>query len=249
MPRPSSPLDAKASIRSPYALDRSQQNSCVGTVLAKPGYETRPGAHTCALSLPDNDVFTRIPLKRLSAGKPFSSQCHRSAPPADWPKRRKLVIRDRARELGGARRDRTDDLMLAKHALYQLSYGPSSPRSRFRSAGASLSIRRLSAQGSPFAVASEDASCEAPKARRRMVGPGRLELPTSRLSGVCSNHLSYRPLKRSARRMRSRKGRRAPDARSHRSLVNERLQCFRKEKRRRRRSAPDWCLWRINSGA
>jgi hypothetical protein len=26
---------------------------------------------------------------------------------------------------GGARRVRTDDLMLAKHALYQLSYGPS----------------------------------------------------------------------------------------------------------------------------
>jgi hypothetical protein len=26
--------------------------------------------------------------------------------------------------LGGARRDRTDDLMLAKHALSQLSYGP-----------------------------------------------------------------------------------------------------------------------------
>jgi hypothetical protein len=28
---------------------------------------------------------------------------------------------------GGARRDRTDDLMLAKHALYQLSYGPLKP--------------------------------------------------------------------------------------------------------------------------
>ncbi len=27
-----------------------------------------------------------------------------------------------------------------------------------------------------------------------MVGPGRLELPTSRLSGVRSNHLSYGPL-------------------------------------------------------
>ena len=27
-------------------------------------------------------------------------------------------------ESGGARRDRTDDLMLAKHALSQLSYGP-----------------------------------------------------------------------------------------------------------------------------
>ena len=29
---------------------------------------------------------------------------------------------------GGARRDRTDDLMLAKHALSQLSYGPGSGR-------------------------------------------------------------------------------------------------------------------------
>ena len=29
---------------------------------------------------------------------------------------------------GGVRRDRTDDLMLAKHALYQLSYGPSFKR-------------------------------------------------------------------------------------------------------------------------
>ena len=27
-----------------------------------------------------------------------------------------------------------------------------------------------------------------------MVGLGRLELPTSRLSGVRSNHLSYRPI-------------------------------------------------------
>ena len=31
-----------------------------------------------------------------------------------------------------------------------------------------------------------------------MVGPGRLELPTSRLSGVRSNHLSYRPITRPA---------------------------------------------------
>jgi hypothetical protein len=27
-----------------------------------------------------------------------------------------------------------------------------------------------------------------------MVGPGRVELPTSRLSGVRSNHLSYEPI-------------------------------------------------------
>lgn len=34
---------------------------------------------------------------------------------------------------GGARRDRTDDLMLAKHALSQLSYGPVTRRRMLRS--------------------------------------------------------------------------------------------------------------------
>ena len=34
----------------------------------------------------------------------------------------------------------------------------------------------------------------------RMVGLGRLELPTSRLSGVRSNHLSYRPFSLAIRR-------------------------------------------------
>ena len=57
--------------------------------------------------------------------------------------------------IGGARRDRTDDLLLAKQALSQLSYGP---------------------------------------AKRKMVGLGRLELPTSRLSSARSNQLSYKPL-------------------------------------------------------
>ena len=55
---------------------------------------------------------------------------------------------------GGAERDRTADLKLAKLPLSQLSYGPV----------------------------------------HGMVGPGRLELPTLRLSGVRSNHLSYGPL-------------------------------------------------------
>ena len=58
---------------------------------------------------------------------------------------------------GGARRDRTDDLMLAKHALSQLSYGPEQSR------------------------------------LERVVGLGRLELPTSRLSSARSNQLSYKP--------------------------------------------------------
>ena len=67
-------------------------------------------------------------------------------------------------EFGGARRDRTDDILLAKQALSQLSYGP----------------------------ITETRDC--PASRRKLVGPGRLELPTSRLSGVRSNHLSYGPL-------------------------------------------------------
>ena len=35
-----------------------------------------------------------------------------------------LHTRSKDQKIGGARRDRTDDLMLAKHALSQLSYGP-----------------------------------------------------------------------------------------------------------------------------
>ncbi|KAF3945640.1 hypothetical protein CMV_028005 [Castanea mollissima] len=70
---------------------------------------------------------------------------------------------------GGARRDRTDDLMLAKHALSQLSYGPKG-------------------------------SAPADRTSRVVVGLGRLERPTSPLSGVRSNHLSYRPRAIEARR-------------------------------------------------
>ena len=51
------------------------------------------------------------------------------------------------RQGGGARRDRTDDLMLAKHALYQLSYGPLSLKEAGRSWEPS-SIRRSPARGS-----------------------------------------------------------------------------------------------------
>ena len=39
---------------------------------------------------------------------------------------RTILVHDQSmiKPSGGARRDRTDDLMLAKHALSQLSYGP-----------------------------------------------------------------------------------------------------------------------------
>ena len=70
---------------------------------------------------------------------------------------------------GGARRDRTDDLMLAKHALSQLSYGPVPEDECF-----TLNERRMRSI--------------------KVVGLGRLELPTSRLSSARSNQLSYKPL-------------------------------------------------------
>lgn len=67
---------------------------------------------------------------------------------------------------GGASRDRTDDPLLAKQMLSQLSYGPISD--------------------SPFGIF-----------RVRMVGLDGLEPSTPRLSSVCSNQLSYRPVQNS----------------------------------------------------
>ena len=74
---------------------------------------------------------------------------------------------------GGARRDRTDDLMLAKHALSQLSYGPLG--------------------GKPIRSNPRMRSVEPRSLEAKMVGLGRLELPTSRLSSARSNQLSYKP--------------------------------------------------------
>ena len=64
---------------------------------------------------------------------------------------------------GGAERDRTVDPLLAKQVLSQLSY-------------------------SPFV-----ARITTPAVEIKVVGLGRFELPTSPLSGVRSNQLSYRP--------------------------------------------------------
>ena len=68
-------------------------------------------------------------------------------------------------EDGGADRDRTGDLKLAKLALSQLSYGPAP--------GVGV--------------------CQLCQLCKLMVGREGVEPSTSRLSGVRSNHLSYRP--------------------------------------------------------
>src|SRR5579875_1635572 len=49
----------------------------------------------------------------------------------------------------------------------------------------------------PFRAARESMPSD-PRLVLGVVGPGRLELPTLRLSGVRSNHLSYGPIRRPA---------------------------------------------------
>src|SRR6476660_1948533 len=87
---------------------------------------------------------------------------------------------------GGADRDRTDDLKLAKLALSQLSYGPRDRRSADRGSAAQVGLPSRSCGRKPvFAPRGSDAAAFA-ALQRRLVGPGRVERPTSRLSGVRS---------------------------------------------------------------
>ena len=84
----------------------------------------------------------------------------------------------RSQDPGGARRSRTDDILLAKQALYQLSYGPVPENGAKPRRAVGDAVLRLRTPSEPEVL----------------VGPGRLELPTLRLSGVRSNHLSYGPM-------------------------------------------------------
>src|SRR6266550_2924901 len=144
---------------------------------------------------------------------------------------------------GGARRDRTDDLMLAKHALSQLSYGPVTRRRmlhshvepKFASTGPPSQALRRGSLRSRWPAEPEAAE------QRRLVGLGRLELPTSRLSSARSNQLSYKPLTLSLEnkdqglaRANWRLKRRMQ---SHKRLAPGACSSAKKEKRRRRNPA------------
>ena len=69
---------------------------------------------------------------------------------------------------GGAERDRTDDLLLAKQALSQLSYSPN--------AATRLALSRVRQR------------------HESLVGLDGFEPSTPALSRRCSNQLSYRPM-------------------------------------------------------
>src|SRR5271170_2875366 len=71
---------------------------------------------------PGQTLHSRCQTRPASAGGNFVTRSRR---------RLRDVLRiSRQLTAGGARRDRTDDLMLAKHALYQLSYGPKPGRAQ-----------------------------------------------------------------------------------------------------------------------
>ena len=101
--------------------------------------------------------------------------------------------------LGGAERDRTADPLLAKQVLSQLSYSPNLYASLARKVGrigrTAYARQKSNQYVFPPDRISNTLSTRPPTdiPRSLMVGLGRIELPTSRLSGVRSNHLSYRP--------------------------------------------------------
>ena len=101
------------------------------------------------------------------------------------PVRSAAIVRSRQRQdktNGGAERDRTADPLLAKQVLSQLSYSP-----------IQLDHPSLINQARQQ-FASTNSLNPVHHSHMQMVGPGRLELPTPRLSSVCSNQLSYGPI-------------------------------------------------------
>ncbi len=157
----------------------------------------RPSGRSDAFPLHDDkEQAEQHPPSR----KPFGRTTGQAAGNITNPKR-----------IGGARRDRTDDLLNANQALSQLSYGPEAGN---RAVGHQAARSQQVIPQKPESLA------------KGMVGLGRLERPTSPLSGVRSNHLSYRP----ASLAKDRPPRQHPDSA---------CSSGKKEKRRRRHFAKE----------
>ena len=108
-------------------------------------------------------------------------------------------------QIGGAKRDRTADLLRAKQALSQLSYSPRTCFSVSAKARSGIDFRfcqgmKRNVNFANRGIFSRRTACYASgkitMSSGILVGLGRLELPTSPLSGVRSNQLSYRPRNR-----------------------------------------------------
>ena len=100
-----------------------------------------------------------------------------------------------SRGLGGGERNRTDDLLLAKQALSQLSYTP------VRGPALAYGIRSSGfSKGLALGISLRERLCcrrnHVCFANVHLVGRGGFEPPTSRLSSARSNQLSYQPFVR-----------------------------------------------------
>jgi hypothetical protein len=84
-----------------------------------------------------------------------------------------LSARQRRRRKNGGDRDRTDDPLLAKQVLSQLSYTP------------------VAAKANKLAYQPAQTRTSPTPQENMVVGQGGFEPPTPRLSSVCSNQLSY----------------------------------------------------------
>ena len=123
----------------------------------------------------------RSRFSRLSSPPWHAHPLHDANRPAPRPFRSRAKSlsdvsgrKGRQRAAGGARRDRTDDLMLAKHALSQLSYGPvlgEAKNGLFLASSAGAGVRPLGSpahgRGRPFGLAS---ALRASVPRRRKSG-------------------------------------------------------------------------------
>jgi hypothetical protein len=129
--------------------------------------QTSSARHEALSNMTRLDLTTRAEPAQRSA----SSRNRRSSP-----------LSSKTKKIGGADRDRTDDPLLAKQVLSQLSYAPNSGTPGCKSAGSS----------DPPSPGFKQPGLKHHKPHRtRLVGQGGFEPPTPRLSSVCSNQLSY----------------------------------------------------------
>ena len=127
-----------------------------------------PNLFSCQKSL--SEPYCYVVASRPQAARAFLLKVQ-SPHHGDSTSSRHRLISSRtcqSRNYGGAERDRTVDPLLAKQVLSQLSY-------------------------SPLIVSIANLIVSITNRRDKVVGLGRFELPTSPLSGVRSNQLSYRP--------------------------------------------------------
>ena len=125
MPRPSSPVHAKASTKCPYLTLENPHHQRQHR-LHNPGVAIRRCGGNLSLCCERHQLFAKNSRAATASILRTHSQCQR------WPASGRPRVAARIGflhlEHGGASRDRTGDLKLAKLALSQLSYGPSFAR-------------------------------------------------------------------------------------------------------------------------